>query len=333
MEKFVIPHTAFATAQRRIEQCFNHSAGQGARGLAIVGESGTGKSSALESFESEHAPVRRDDGMYVPVLLVTLPSGPTVKSLAGKLLEGFSAPDPERGTENEKSRRLRKLMKESGTRMVMIDEFQHFYDRGKRQIMHNVADWLKVLIDDTATTLVVAGLPHCTNVIDANEQLARRFLAPIQLPRFSWKDIGQRQQFIRIVKSFHVEMAKQYKLPELHNEEMSFRLYCASGGLIGHLAKLLVQALWNGEDGKTDSITLNDLAAAHEQSAWDSENLLGIPNPFDRNFQLVASVDLMDRVSKIGKKIEDEPEYKKQNDGEFKRGKRKQSINALLVTS
>ena len=49
-------------------------------------------------------------------------------------------------------------MKKSGTRMVMIDEFQHFYDRGKRQIMHNVADWLKVLIDDTRTMLVVAGL-------------------------------------------------------------------------------------------------------------------------------------------------------------------------------
>jgi hypothetical protein len=46
--------------------------------------------------------------------------------------------------------------------MVMIDEFQHLYDRddrGKRQIMLHVADWLKVLIDETRSTLVVAGLP------------------------------------------------------------------------------------------------------------------------------------------------------------------------------
>jgi hypothetical protein len=152
IERIVIPHTAFADAQRQIEQCFTFSAGQGAQGLAIVGESGTGKTSLLECFELKHEPIRRNDGMEVPVLRATVPSGPTVKSLAGKLLEALGAPDPERGTENEKSRRLRVLMKNSGTRMVMIDEFQHFYDRGKRQMMHNVADWLKVLIDDTCVS-------------------------------------------------------------------------------------------------------------------------------------------------------------------------------------
>ena len=121
--------------------------------------------------------------MEVPILRATVPSGPTVKSLAGKLLEALNAPDPERGTENEKSRRLRVLMKNSGTRMVMIDEFQHFYDRGKRQIMHNVADWLKVLIDDTRTTLVVAGLGSCRNVIDRNEHLPGDFSL-----RFCYRD-------------------------------------------------------------------------------------------------------------------------------------------------
>ena len=49
IERIVIPHTAFADAQRQIEQCFTFSAGQGAQGLAIVGESGTGKTSLLES--------------------------------------------------------------------------------------------------------------------------------------------------------------------------------------------------------------------------------------------------------------------------------------------
>jgi ABC-type lipoprotein export system ATPase subunit len=82
IERIVIPHTAFADAQRQIEQCFTFSAGQGAQGLAIVGESGTGKTSLLESFESKHEPIRRDDGMAVPVLRATVPSGPTIKSLA-----------------------------------------------------------------------------------------------------------------------------------------------------------------------------------------------------------------------------------------------------------
>ena len=72
IERIVIPHTAFAAAQRQIEQCFAFSAGQGAQGLAIVGESGTGKTSLLETFESMHEPIRRDDGMEVPVLRATV---------------------------------------------------------------------------------------------------------------------------------------------------------------------------------------------------------------------------------------------------------------------
>ena len=83
---------------------------------------------------------------------------PTVKSLAGVMLAALNAPDCERGTENEKSRRLRILMRETGTRMVMIDEFQHFYDRGKRQIMLHVADWLKVLIDESSDQILGAHL-------------------------------------------------------------------------------------------------------------------------------------------------------------------------------
>jgi Bacterial TniB protein len=329
IERIVIPHTAFADAQRQIEHCFAFSAGQGAQGLAIVGESGTGKTSLLESFQSKHEPIRREDGMEAPVLRATVPSGPTVKSLAGKLLEALNAQDPERGTENEKSRRLRVLMKKSGTRMVMIDEFQHFYDRGKRQIMHNVADWLKVLIDDTRTTLVVAGLRSCRNVIDENEQLARRFLAPIHLPRFSWNDIGQRAQFVCILRAFHNEIAKQLELPALHSEQMAFRFYCSTGGLIGYLANLLKQTLRNADIDGRKVIRLHDFATAHMQSIWSSETISALPNPFERSFRLVESVDLLIRVSKIGASTEMSPMLAPR----IGKARGRESVDSLLVRS
>lgn len=329
IDRIVIPHTAFVDAQRQIEHCFAFSAGQSAQGLAIVGESGTGKTSLLESFQSKHEPIRRDDGMEVPVLRATVPSGPTVKSLAGKLLEALNAPDPERGTENEKSRRLRVLMRKSGTRMVMIDEFQHFYDRGKRQIMHNVADWLKVLIDDTRTSLVVAGLRSCRNVIDENEQLARRFLAPIQLPRFSWNNIGQRAQFLCILKAFHNEIAKQLDLPVLHSDQMAFRFYCSTGGLIGYLASLLRQTLRNADVEGRRVIRLDDFATAYVQSIWSSEYISALPNPFERGFQLVESVDLLNRVSKIGASTEMAPMIT----AHIGKGRGRESVDSLLVRS
>jgi len=94
-------------------------------------------------------PHRNDDGMEVPVLFASVPSSPTVRSLAGELLRAFGAPDWDKGTELQMRHRLQILMKEARTLMVIIDEFNHFYDRGKNKIMYNVADWLKKFIDDT----------------------------------------------------------------------------------------------------------------------------------------------------------------------------------------
>jgi hypothetical protein len=301
VESLVIPHTAFAEAERQIEQCFVFSAAKGeAEGLAIIGESGTGKTSVLNEFRSRHKAIRGNDGMQVPVLFASVPSAPTVKSLAGTMLDALGVPDPERGTENEKTRRLRILMRETGTKMVMIDEFQHFVDQGTHKVMHHVADWLKRLIDDTRSTLVIAGLPSCMAVIDQNTQLARRFLAPIQLPRFQWINPAQRKQFVSILRSFHTEISKDFDLPDLSSEDMAYRLYLATVGLMNHVAKLLRQALRNTPDQDRPVITLNDLNIAHMQAIWSIQRIPGLPKPFEAKFRVEKNMDILDQVSRIG---------------------------------
>jgi hypothetical protein len=260
VERFIIPHFAFIDAERRIAQCFDFSTAKGeAEGLAVIGESRTGKTSVLTSFAARHKPYRTSEGMQVPILFASVPSAPTVKSLAGVMLEALQVPDPDRGTENERTRRLRTLMKECGTKMVMIDEFQHFVDQGTHKVMHHVADWLKRLIDDTRSTLVIAGLPSCMAVIDQNPQLAGRFMAPVQMTRFHWQEPGLRRQFIAILQSFHKQISKEYDLPDLGSDEMAFRVYL-TGGLMGYVAKLLRQVLRNaaGHD-RSAPITLRDL--------------------------------------------------------------------------
>jgi hypothetical protein len=218
------------------------------------------------------------------------------------MLEGLGAPDPGRGTENERTRRLKVLMKGAQTRMLMIDEFQHFYDKGTKAIIHHVTDWLKILVDDLRCALVVAGLPSSKAVIDQNEQLAGRFQAPVHLSRFQWNMLDEREDFKGILHEFDLELRERFQIPEFHNEGMAYRFWVATGGLIGYLTKLLRKAVCNAVDRKTDEINLEDLSIAHQESMWnepDAEGLL----PFDRSFKLELSNDVVQQALRIGTPI------------------------------
>jgi ABC-type phosphonate transport system ATPase subunit len=63
VEQMLITHPSFVRAQEQLEQCFLFSTAKSeAEGLAIIGESGTGKTSVLSTFKDEHLPSRGADG-------------------------------------------------------------------------------------------------------------------------------------------------------------------------------------------------------------------------------------------------------------------------------
>lgn len=301
VENTLVPHLAFEEATRRLEQCFAYS--ENATEpicIALVGESRTGKSRALEECENNHPAVRTDEGLDMPILRVKTPSKPTVKGLAELMLRAMQDPLFDRGTENAKTGRLQTLMRNSGTRMVMIDEFQHFVDKGSHKVMHHVADWLKTLVDDSRGALVVAGLPTCQAVLEQNEQLAGRFLSPVFMPRFDWLRDDHREEFIAILGAFHDSLSNHFDLPVLDGKEMAFRCYCGTGGLMGYLSKFLRQMVWNALDANRRSISLQDLAQAHDEAVWSKSGPLGIPNPFTKAFPPTPTDDMVARVQRMG---------------------------------
>lgn len=301
IETTLVPHTAFLAAGKRLEQCFTYSdEGLEPICIALVGETRTGKSRALEECENNHPKKRYEDGLQVPILRVKTPSKPTVKGLVELMLRAIGDPKFSAGTENAKTIRLLTLMRNVGTRMVMIDEFQHFYDKGSHKIMYHVADWLKILVDDSRVALVVAGLPTCRAVIDQNEQLTGRFLSPVFMPRFDWSNDEQREEFIAILNAFHESMSAYFDLPKLGSDDMAFRCYCGTGGLIGYLTKFLRQAVWNAIDSGIKTITLEALAHAHDQAVWAKDGFTTINSPFSRSFSHIPSQVELARIRQLG---------------------------------
>lgn len=304
IENTLVPHTAFNEGFRRMTQCFKYANGSAEPiCTAIIGEARTGKTRLMEEFRLLHPITRQSEGLHVPILYVKTPSKPTVKGLVELLLQAIGDPKFHIGTENNKTMRLFTLMQRTGTMMIMIDEFQHFYDKGLRAVMPHVADWLKIFVDDCRISLVVGGLTSCQAVLDQNEQLAGRFLSRVEMPRFDWNNIDHQAEFIAILEAFQESIGEYFDLPDLGSDEMAFRCYCATGGLIGYLTKFLRQLVWDAIDDDRKMIALNHLAEAHQESVWDIQKISGIPNPFSKSFKLSASPEILEKINLIGKAI------------------------------
>jgi hypothetical protein len=150
-----------------------------------------------------------DDGIYMPIVYVSVPSEPTIKNLAQEMLGVLDPHDRlTKYTEAQITMRIVTLLDECECDVIIFDEFQHFFDRTTEKVWHKAADWLKRLIDvkkkknRTKRLLVVAGIDYGLNVIRSNQQLQRRFKGILKLPCFSWRSATQRVEFIACLQAF-----------------------------------------------------------------------------------------------------------------------------------
>lgn len=300
VDQILVPHLAFNKAKLRIEahlMAAQHY--QEPICLALVGDSRAGKSRLLECIAKQYPRQRSEQGAVIPVLSVRTPSKPTVKGLVETFLREIG--DPlwhKRGSENEKTERLYTLLKQTKTHTVVIDEFQHFYDKVSHKVQHYLSDWLKIFVDRSGLMLIVAGLPNCMAVINQNEQLRGRFLASIHMPRFGWDHEDERGEFIACLESFQ-EGLKRFDFPDLGSDEMGFRFYCATGGLIGYIAKILHQACLNAQMANTQIITMQDLAKAYDEAVW-TDAVTPLMNPFSPAFDPSPVGHLLEMAKHVG---------------------------------
>lgn len=280
----LVRYTAFQDAIEAIRRC--HEMGryplEEPSCLLITGVSGCGKSTLRKEYAKRCPRQELDDRTKITVLHLELPSQPTIKNVAERILIAMGDPFAEKGSAEGKTARIIKLMRECYVELVMLDEFQHFVDNAGVKVESKVADWLKHLINSTKVPFVLLGLPRCERILEVNEQLRRRFTPKIALYPFKLSDANSRRQFGGLLQSLQKNLPFEAR-SVLVDKEVIPLIYYATFGLIDYVMKLIAEAIFIALSEGQLSIDEKVLERAFRDAIWRDAD--GARNPFNSQFQ------------------------------------------------
>lgn len=275
-----IPHPAYDLGMSELQECYD-SVGQTdfPQCLHLIGPSRAGKTCVVKEFLKKYPSVRKDDGVYMPIVYAEIPPTGTIVGVMENLLYALGDPHWSRGAISNKLARVKEGLQKCGCRMVVLDELQHLADKGQNLRLKHTRDWLKAMVASSEWALVVCGLDTSRVVITQDKQLKCRFDAPIEIPRFEWTDDVLYSQFLGVLGGFQDGLAP-FSFPDMQDETVALRFYLASGGLIGLLVKLLQRAIKNAIKDNRTEIGLPDLEAAFRRAINFSSNIPVNQGPF-----------------------------------------------------
>ncbi len=277
LRKEIIEHTKFTKAIREIARL--HQRGREARvaeGMLLVAQTGSGKTTLLEYYERGFPRALLDGVMMIPVLRVDTPESPSVKDLAEAILSALGDPAAAKGTTAAKTRRICHFFRVCGVELLLIDEFQHFFDGTRVTESRRISNWLKLLMIKVRVPVVLAGLPRSIQVVNLNPQLRRRFAAPFYMEPFAFGTKEEQLELRGVLGGIQQGLPKGSV--DISEANMALRFYYASHGLFDYIVKVIDDAASRGGSGAGGQLTMADYAMAFKRVVWfDAPDSL---NPF-----------------------------------------------------
>lgn len=288
---------------RRIERGIEAELDPG-HALVVFGESGTGKTTVMrKALKSLTALQDYDDGygnMMRPILYITAPSSGTMTDLAAEILERLGYENSVIGRGASVYHKVQRSLRNYGTRLIVIDEFQHVLQAPKVKGAAYVADTLKNMLQDSSwpVHLVLTGLPEITTVIerDPAEQLEQRTdPLPIENPSFD-----EDADYIEWIVNELVEKRAGLRLASDQPNELIERLMHGARSRFGLVMRLITWAIEDALETGADELAAANWIEAYARLAKckrDDENVFaepawrGITRPVNRDGTLGPVVE------------------------------------------
>lgn len=250
--------------------------------LVIVGEKGVGKSSFLKIYAAENPreAIEEDNIVTItrPVVYVSFPPSPTLKGSAEVFLAALAGKASIRGSRTALTQRIKELLVDLRTELVIADEFQHVREEGAKG-RSAVADWLKDILKTTNVPFVLSGMPETVQIIEADDQLYSLCEEPVEITRYDWEDPESRKAWRAILAKIDLQLPFNER-SNLAEEATARNLFICCDGNLRRLRALLKIAVGRALRNKGKLVVWDDLAAGYHRLP----KLVGVKgNPFDRN--------------------------------------------------
>ncbi len=223
-----------AAALERLETLYSWPGKQRMPNLLLIGPTNNGKSMIIEKFRRTRPPVSHPDREQIPVLVVQMPSDPSVTWFYVAVLAAMGAPLRPRQRLAELEQAALTLLRAAGVRLLAVDEL-HNVLAGRGEARREFLNLIRFLGNELRIPLVGAGTWEAYLAIGSDDQLENRF-QPFPLPR--WEPD---QEACCLLASFAASFPLRRR-SGIATGEMARYLLTRSEGTIGELAHLLTGA-------------------------------------------------------------------------------------------
>jgi type II secretory pathway predicted ATPase ExeA len=249
-----IGYSRATAALERLETLYTWPAKQRMPNLLLIGPTNNGKSMIIEKFRRTHPPVSRPDREEIPVLVVQMPSDPSVGRFYVAVLAVLGAPLRPRQRLAELEQLALRLLRAVGVRVLVIDEL-HNVLAGRGEARREFLNLIRFLGNELRIPLVGVGTREAYLAIRSDDQLENRF-EPFPLPR--WEPDEQAQS---LLASFAAAFPLRRPSP-IATGNMARYLLTRSEGTIGELVGLLTDAAVAAIESGDETISQRTLLMA-----------------------------------------------------------------------